>query len=316
MRGKAKVTIIGAGNVGSTLAHWLASWQLADIVLIDIVEGLPQGKALDLKQSGAIVGFDLNIVGTNSYEDTENSDVIVITAGIPRKPGMSRDELLETNCKIIKSCTQNTAKYSPDAIFIIVTNPLDAMVYTAYKVAELSPYKIVGQAGILDIARYKTFLAETIGVSVQDISALLIGGHGDDMVPLPRYTNVSGIPITDLIPKDKLDAIIERTRKGGGEIVSLLKTGSAYYAPSAATAQMVQAILKDQKRVFPCSCYCDKEYNVGGYFVGTPCILGANGVEKVIELKLTEEEQSQFQQSINHVKQLCQKVDKILSRSL
>jgi len=313
MLGRYKITIVGAGNVGATLAHWLATWQIGDIVLIDVIEGMPQGKALDLRQSGPVDGFDLNIIGTNDYKDTADSDVVIITAGLTRKPGMSRDELIAKNCKIVKQCAENSAKYSPDAVFIIVSNPLDAMVYTAYKATGLARHKIMGQAGVLDVARYKTFLAMEIGCSVQDISAMLIGGHGDDMVPLPRYTNVSGVPITELIPADRLEAIIERTRKGGGEIVSLLKTGSAYYTPSSATARMVRSIIRDEKRIMPCACYCDKEYNIGGYFVGVPCMLGANGVERIFELKLDEQESRAFQQSIEHVKQLCAGVDKLLA---
>ena len=308
-----KITIVGAGNVGATLAHWLATWQIGDIVLIDVVEGMPEGKALDLKQSGPVDGFDLNIIGTNNYEDTANSDVVVITAGLARKPGMSRDELLVKNCNIVKQCAENAVKYSPNAIFVIVSNPLDAMVYTAYKATDLPTNRIVGQAGVLDVARYKTVLAMELKCSVQDISAMLIGGHGDDMVPLPRYTNVSGIPITELISADKLEAIIERTRKGGGEIVSLLKTGSAYYTPSSATARMVRSIIRDEKRIMPCACYCDKEYNIGGYFVGVPCMLGANGVERIFELNLNQQEREAFEKSIEHVRQLCKQVDEILS---
>ena len=313
MISRYKITIIGAGNVGATLAHWLATWQVGDIVLIDVVEGMPKGKALDLRQSGPVDGFDLNIIGTNDYKDTADSDVVIITAGLARRPGMSRDELLEKNCRIVKQCAEQAVQYSPDAIFVIVSNPLDAMVYTAYKATGVSTKKIVGQAGVLDVARYKTFLAMEIGCSVQDISAMLIGGHGDDMVPLPRYTNVSGIPISELIEPDRLDAIIERTRKGGGEIVSLLKTGSAYYTPSSATARMVRSIIRDEKRIMPCACYCDREYGIGGYFVGVPCMLGAGGVERVFELKLNEQESRAFSESIEHVKALCAQVDKILA---
>ncbi len=313
MISRYKITIVGAGNVGATLAHWLATWQIGDIVLIDVVEGMPAGKALDLRQSGPVDGFDLNIIGTNDYKDTADSDVVIITAGLARRPGMSRDELLAKNCRIVKECAENAAKHSPDAIFVIVSNPLDAMVYTAYKAAGLASHKIVGQAGVLDVARYKTFLAMEIGCSVQDISAMLIGGHGDDMVPLARYTNVSGIPVTELVSRDRLDAIIERTRKGGGEIVSLLKTGSAYYTPASATARMVRSIIRDEKRIMPCACYCDKEYGIGGYFVGVPCMLGANGVERIFELKLDENERQAFDESIEHVKRLCAQVDEILS---
>jgi len=309
---RAKVTIVGAGNVGSTLAHWLASWNVADLILVDVVEGMPQGKALDLSQSGPIEGFDLKIVGSNDYSATRDSDIVIITAGLARKPGMSRDELLAVNTKIVKSCTEGIIKYSPDAILIVVSNPLDAMVYTTYKTSGFPAHRVIGQAGVLDVARFKTFLAWEIGCSVQDISALLIGGHGDDMVPLPRYTSVAGIPVTDLIAKDRLDEIIKRARMGGGEIVSLLKTGSAYYTPSSATASMAESIVRDQKRVMPCAAYCGNEYDIGGYFVGVPCVLGAKGVERIFELKLTDTERSAFRESIDHVRQLCAQVDKLL----
>jgi len=309
---RAKVTIVGAGNVGATCAHWLASWRVADLVLIDVVEGMPQGKALDLAQSGPVEGYDLTITGTNDYADTAGSDVVVITAGLARKPGMSRDELLAANTKIVKTCAENAVRHSPEAIFVVVSNPLDAMVYTAWKASGVAPRKIVGQAGVLDVARYKTFLAMELNCSVQDISALLIGGHGDDMVPLPRYTSVGGIPVTDLVPADRLAAIVERTRKGGGEIVSLLKTGSAYYTPASASARMVESILRDQKRVMPCAAYCESEYGISGYFVGVPCMLGRSGVEKVFELKLTADETAAFAESISHVRELCGQVDKLL----
>ncbi|MFA5864416.1 MAG: malate dehydrogenase [Phycisphaerae bacterium] len=313
MSTRPKITIVGAGNVGATCAHWLASWNLADLVLVDVVEGVPQGKALDLSQSGSVEGFDLNITGSNDYAPSANSDLVIITAGIARKPGMSRDDLMATNCKIVKTCTENAVKYSPNAILIIVSNPLDAMVYTAYKASGLPTHKVLGQAGVLDVARFKTFLAFELGVSVQDITALLIGGHGDDMVPLPRYTSVAGIPITDLIPHDRLQEIIKRARLGGAEIVGLLKTGSAYYTPASASAKMAQAIIRDQKRVMPCAVYCDKEYGIGGHFVGVPCVLGAGGVEKIFELNLTAEERTAFQTSIDHVKELCAQVDKLMS---
>jgi len=309
---RAKVTIVGAGNVGATCAHWLASWRVADLVLIDVVEGMPQGKALDLAQSGPVEGYDLTIAGTNDYADTAGSDVVVITAGLARKPGMSRDELLAANTKIVKTCAENAVRHSPEAIFVVVSNPLDAMVYTAWKASGVAPRKIVGQAGVLDVARYKTFLAMELNCSVQDISALLIGGHGDDMVPLPRYTSVGGIPVTDLVPADRLAAIVERTRKGGGEIVSLLKTGSAYYTPASASARMVESILRDQKRVMPCAAYCESEYGISGYFVGVPCMLGRSGVEKVFELRLTADETAAFAESISHVRELCGQVDKLL----
>jgi malate dehydrogenase len=308
---RSKVTVIGAGNVGATCAHWLASWNVADVVLLDVVDGVPQGKALDLAQAGSVEGFDLNILGSTDYAASANSEVVIITAGIARKPGMSRDDLMATNFKIVKSCTENAVKYSPNATLIIVSNPLDAMVYTAYKASGLPTHKVLGQAGGLDTARFKTFLAWEIGCSVQDISTMLIGGHGDDMVPLPRYTSVSGIPVTDLISNEKLEEIIKRARLGGAEIVSLLKTGSAFYAPSAATAQMAESIVRDQKRVIPCAVYCDKEYGIGGYFVGVPCLLGNKGVERVFELNLSPEEKAAFKVSIEHVKELCGQVDKL-----
>lgn len=313
MKGRSKISIIGAGNVGATLAHWLLIRNIADIVLLDIEEDLAKGKALDLMQAAPIYGLSGRIIGTKSYTDTENSDIVIITAGLARKPGMSRDELLEANCKIVTNCAKEAAKHSPNAILIIVTNPLDAMVYAAYKITGFNPYKVIGQAGVLDLARYKAFIAEELKILPQQISGMLIGGHGDDMVPLPRFTNVSGIPITEFLPCDKLERIIERTRKGGAEIVSLLKTSSAFYAPSAATARMAEAIIRDENAIMPCSCYCKDEYNVGGYFVGTPCILGNGGVKKVIELPLDEKEMNEFQQSIERVRQLCMKVDKMLS---
>lgn len=305
---RAKISIIGAGNVGATTAHWCAASQLGDIVLLDIpqTEGMPAGKALDLMQSSPIVGFDSNIVGTTSYEDTEQSDVVVITAGLPRKPGMSRDDLLGTNAKIITSVTEQIRESSPEAILIVVSNPLDAMVQRTLQVSGFPTQRVVGQAGVLDTARYRTFLAMELGVSVEDISALLMGGHGDTMVPMPSCTSVGGIPISRLMDKTKLDEIVERTRKGGAEIVGLLKTGSAYYAPAAATTQMVEAIVQDKKRVIPCAAYCDSEYGVGGYYVGVPVVLGAGGVEKIIQLELDVQEQADFQKSVDAVKDLVQ----------
>lgn len=307
---RAKITVIGAGNVGATCAHWAAAKELGDIVLLDIVEGMPQGKGLDLRQASPVERFDANIIGTNSYDDTKNSDIVIITSGIARKPGMSRDDLMSTNMKIVRTVSEEAARQSPNAVYIIVSNPLDAMVQTCWKATGLPTKQIVGQAGVLDTARYRTFLSMELGCSVEDIVAVLMGGHGDDMVPLPRYTSVAGIPVTELIPKDKLDAIVKRTRDGGAEIVSLLKTGSAYYAPAAATVQMAEAIIKDKKRILPCAAYCKSEYGVGGYFVGVPCMLGANGVEKVIELKLDGEERKLFDASVTHVKELVAWVEK------
>ncbi|MCA9234606.1 MAG: malate dehydrogenase [Planctomycetales bacterium] len=303
---RAKITIVGAGNVGATTAHWCAAAELGDIVLLDIpqTEDMPKGKALDLMQSSPVFGFDANIVGTTSYEASAGSDVVVITAGLPRKPGMSRDDLLGTNAKIMTAVCTEVKKTSPNAIVIVVSNPLDAMVQRALQVTGFPPNRVLGQAGVLDTARYRTFLAMELGVSVEDVSALLMGGHGDTMVPMPSCTSVGGIPVTQLIAPARLEEIVDRTRKGGAEIVGLLKTGSAYYAPAAATAQMVEAIVKDKKRLIPCAAYCDKEYGVGGFYVGVPVILGTGGVEKIVELKLTAEEQKAFQLSVDSVKEL------------
>ncbi len=303
---RAKISIIGAGNVGATTAHWCAAAELGDIVLVDIpaADGMPQGKALDLMEASPVMGFDAKITGTTSYEETANSDVVVITAGIPRKPGMTRDDLLGTNSKIVASVTEEIASTSPDSIIIVVSNPLDAMVQRALQVSGFPPHRVLGQAGVLDTARYRTFLAMELGVSVEDVSALLMGGHGDTMVPIPSCTSVGGIPVNQLIDDDRLEEIVERTRKGGAEIVGLLKTGSAFYAPAAATTQMVEAILRDKKRLLPCAAYCDSEYGVGGYYVGVPVILGAGGVERIIELELNEQEQAAFQNSVDAVKEL------------
>ncbi len=307
---RAKLSVIGAGNVGATCAHWAAAKELADVVLLDIIEGMPQGKALDLAQAGPIERFDCRIVGTNNYAETGGSDVVIITSGVARKPGMSRDDLLATNLKIVRAVTREAAAASPNAVLIIVSNPLDAMVYAAWKESRFPTQRVVGQAGVLDIGRYRAFIAAELNCSVEDIDALLMGGHGDDMVPLPRYTSVAGIPVTQLMPKERLDAIVDRTRKGGGEIVSLLKTGSAFYAPAAATVQMAEAILRDKRRILPCAAYCQREYGVGGFFVGVPCMLGRGGVEKVIEVELEAGERTMFQTSVEHVKELCGWVDK------
>ncbi|QDS86752.1 Malate dehydrogenase [Rosistilla ulvae] len=312
---RAKITIIGAGNVGATCAHWCAAAELGDIVLLDIpaTEDMPKGKALDLMQASPIVGFDSNIVGTTSYDDSRDSDVIVVTAGIPRKPGMSRDDLLATNAKIVSSVGEQIKATSPNAVVIVVSNPLDAMVQQMLKVTGFAPNKVVGQAGVLDTARYRAFLAMELGVSVEDISAMLMGGHGDTMVPIPSCTSVGGIPVTQLLSQQRLDEIVDRTRKGGAEIVSLLKTGSAYYAPAAACTQMVEAIVKDKKRLIPCAAYCDTQYGVGGFYVGVPCILGNDGVEKIVELELTAEEKTNFQKSVDAVKSLVATMDGLLS---
>ena len=303
---RPKISIIGAGNVGATTAHWCAAAELGDIVLLDIPQAgdMPKGKALDLMQASPIVGFDANIIGTSDYADTAGSSVVVITAGIARKPGMSRDDLLATNAKIVGSVAEQIKSTSPEAIIIVVSNPLDAMVQRVLQVSGFPHKRVFGQAGVLDTARYRTFLAMELGVSVEDVSALLMGGHGDTMVPMPSCTSVGGIPVSRLIDPKRLEEIVERTRKGGAEIVGLLKTGSAYYAPAAATTQMVEAIVRDKKRLLPCAAWCDKEYGVGGYYVGVPVILGAAGVERIIELELEPQERADFQKSIDAVKEL------------
>ncbi len=310
---RAKITIIGAGNVGATTAHWCAAAELGDIVLLDIpqTENMPRGKALDLAQAAPIVGFDADIRGTTSYEDTAASDVVVITAGIPRKPGMSRHDLLATNAKIVGAVAAEVKRTSPEAILIVVSNPLDAMVQRAWQVSGFPTKRVLGQAGILDTARYRTFLAMELGVSVEDVTALLMGGHGDTMVPMPSCTSVGGIPVTRLLDEKRLGEIVERTRNGGAEIVGLLKTGSAYYAPAAAVAQMVEAIVRDKKRLIPCAAYCDREYGVGGYFVGVPVVLGSGGVERVVELDLTAQEKTDFQKSVAAVKELVAAMAKL-----
>ena len=304
--GRPKISIIGAGNVGATTAHWCAAAELGDIVLLDIpqVGDMPKGKALDLMQASPIMGFDARVVGTNDYADTAGSQVVVITAGIARKPGMSRDDLLGTNAKIVGSVAEQIKLTSPQAIIVVVSNPLDAMVQRALQVSGFPHKRVLGQAGVLDTARYRTFLAMELGVSVEDISALLMGGHGDTMVPMSSCTSVGGIPITRLLDSKRLDEIVARTRAGGAEIVGLLKTGSAYYAPAAATAQMVEAIVRDKKRLIPCAAYCDQEYGVGGYYVGVPIVLGSAGVERIIELELNPQERADFQKSIVAVKEL------------
>ncbi|RIK79115.1 MAG: malate dehydrogenase [Planctomycetota bacterium] len=312
---RAKITIVGAGNVGATCAHWCAAAELGDIVLLDIpaTESMPKGKALDLMQSSPIVGFDANIVGTNSYDDTANSDVVVITAGIPRKPGMSRDDLLATNAKIVRAVTEELKRTSPNSVIIVVSNPLDAMVQLCQRTSGFPPNRVMGQAGVLDTARYRTFLAMELGVSVEDVSALLMGGHGDTMVPMPTCTSVGGIPILRLLDEKRLGEIVQRARDGGAEIVGLLKTGSAYYAPAAATAQMVEAIVRDKRRLIPCAAYCDKEYGVGGYYVGVPVVLGHGGVQKVVEIQLDPQEQAAFAKSVDAVKSLVATMDKLLA---
>jgi len=299
-----KVTVVGGGFVGSTLAQRLVEKEYMDVVLVDIVPDMPQGKALDMLQSGPILGFDSKISGSNTYEATAGSDVVVITAGVARRPGMSRDDLLLTNQKIVGGVTEQVVTASPDATLVVISNPLDAMVQLAKHVSKFPGNRVIGMAGVLDTARFRTFLATELNVSVEDVQAYVLGGHGDTMVPLVRYTTVGGIPVTELIPKAKLDAIVQRTRDGGAEIVSLLKTGSAYYAPSAAGAQMVDAILLDKKRILPCCAYLDGEFGVKGYYVGVPVKLGAKGVEQIMEVKLTPEEQKMFDHSVDSIKEL------------
>lgn len=300
---RPKITIVGAGNVGATTAHICAQKQLGDVVLVDIVQGVPQGKALDLMESSPVDRFDSQLVGTQSYNDTRDSDVVVITAGIPRKPGMSRDDLIATNAKIVGEVTDQVVKHSPSAILILVSNPLDAMVYLAYKRSRLPKQRVVGMAGVLDTARFRSFIAMELGVSVVDVTAFVLGGHGDQMVPLPRYTSVGGIPVTNLIAADRLEQIVQRTRDGGAEITKLLGT-SAYYAPAASIAEMVEAIVRDRKRILPAAAYCEREYGVGGYFVGVPVKLGGAGVEHIYEIELDEHEKTAFNKSVSHVKEL------------
>jgi len=305
---KKKITIVGAGFVGSTAAHWIAAQQLGDIVLIDIAEGIPQGKALDLYESMPIQGSDVTITGTNSYEDTNDSDIVVVTAGIPRKPGMSRDDLLATNAKIMQNVCENIKKHSPNAILIIVSNPLDAMVYKAWKITGFPQERIMGMAGILDSTRFRTFIAEATKLSVKDISAMVLGGHGDTMVPLKRFANIGGIPLTQFLDKKKIDELVQRTQDGGAEIVKHLKTGSAYFAPGRAIAEMVESIVLDQKRVLPCAALCAGEYGAKDIFIGVPVVLGSKGMEKIIEIPLDDEEKSLMQKTINHVQSLIAKI--------
>lgn len=294
---RKKISIIGAGFVGSTTAHWCAAAELGDIVLLDIVEGIPQGKALDLYEAAPVMGYDARVIGSNDYADTANSDVIVVTSGAPRKPGMSREDLIKVNADITRACVSSAAPLSPNAIIIIVNNPLDAMTYVAAEASGFPKERVMGQAGVLDSARYRTFIAMETGVSVEDIQAMLMGGHGDEMVPLPRFSTIGGIPVTEFIGPERLAAIVDRARKGGGEIVNLLKTGSAYYAPAAATTQMVEAVLKDKKRVIPVAAYLNGQYGLSDIYFGVPVILGAGGIEKIIELPLNEEEQALLEKS-------------------
>lgn len=303
---RKKVTVIGSGNVGATVAHRLVDKQLADVVMIDILEGIPQGKGLDLLEAGPIEGYDCRVRGTNDYADTRNSDLVVMTAGFPRKPGMSRDDLLKANYEVVRAAIEQAVKYSPDSILIVVTNPLDAMAQTAFKVSGFSKNRVIGMAGILDTARYRTFIAEALSVSVQNVQGFVLGGHGDTMVPVPRYTTVAGIPVGEMMPKEQLDAIIKRTAGGGAEIVNLLKAGSAFYAPSAAVVEMIDAIFNDRKKILPCAAYLEGEYGIHGLFVGVPVKLGARGIEQIIEIKLTPEEQKALEKSAAAVKELVE----------
>ena len=301
---RSKITVVGGGNVGATVMHWAAARELGDIVLVDIVEGMPQGKALDMAESGPVEGFNSSVAGANDYEATAGSDLYIVTAGLPRKPGMSRDDLLRTNAKIMTEVCENIARHSPRATVVVVSNPLDAMCYVAKKATGFPPERVVGMAGLLDSARFRTFIALELGVSVEDVVAFVLGGHGDTMVPLTRFSSVGGIPVESLIPKDRLDRIVQRTRDGGIEIVNFLKTGSAYYAPSACAVQMAEAILKDQKRVAPCSAFLQGEYGYEGIYLGVPVLLGAGGVEKVFEIDLAPEEQAALDRSAEAVRGL------------
>jgi malate dehydrogenase len=303
---RKKVSIVGAGNVGATAAHWIVAKELADVVLIDVVEGVPQGKALDLLQALPIEKSDVHVTGSNDYADTANSDIVIITAGLPRKPGMSRDDLLHTNYKIMTDVVQKVVTYSPETILIIVSNPLDAMAQAAYRLSGFNRERVIGMAGVLDSGRYRSFIAAELNVSVDNVNSFVLGGHGDTMVPLLRYSTVAGIPITELLSKERIAAIVQRTRDGGAEIVKYLKTGSAYYAPSAAAVEMVEAILKDKKKILPCAAYLQGEFGIDGYFIGVPCKLGAAGLEQIIEIMLTPEEDAALKKSAAAVKELCE----------
>jgi malate dehydrogenase len=303
---RKKVTVVGAGNVGANCAVRIADKELADVVLVDVVEGVPQGKGLDILEAGPVEGYDVSITGANDYAPTANSDIVVITAGFPRKPGMSRDDLLMANYEVVRTATEQAVKHSPNAILILVTNPLDAMCWTAFNVSKFPKNRVIGMAGVLDTARYRTFISQELGVSVENITALVLGGHGDTMVPIVRLTTVGGIPLTELTDQATIDRLVQRTRDGGAEIVKYLKTGSAYYAPSAATVEMVESILKDKKKVLPCAAYLEGEYGVNGLFAGVPVKLGANGIEQIYQVKLQSDEQAQLDKSAAAVKELIE----------
>ena len=302
---RKKVTIVGSGNVGATAAHWIAAKELANVVLLDVIDGIPQGKGLDLLEAMPIEKRDVSIIGTNDYADTANSDVVVITAGIARKPGMSREDMLDTNSKIMADVVSKVVAVSPNSILIIVSNPLDAMAQAAFKKSGFPRERVIGMAGVLDSSRFRTFIAEELKVSVENVTAFVLGGHGDTMVPLPRFSTVAGIPITDLIAPERIAALVQRTRDGGAEIVKYLKAGSAYYAPSAAAVEMVEAILKDKKKILPCAAYLEGEYGINGLFIGVPCKLGEKGLEQIIEIKLSADEQAALHKSADAVKELC-----------
>lgn len=311
MHKRKKITVVGAGFVGSTAAHWAAQKELGDVVLVDINEGAAKGKALDLFEASPVEGFDSRVIGTADYADTKDSDVVIITAGLPRKPGMSRDDLLQTNAKIMKTVCENIKESSPNSTVIIVSNPLDAMALVAKETLGFPKNRVIGMAGILDSARFRSFLAEETGISVKDIQAFVLGGHGDTMVPMPRHVSIGGVPLTEMLPKDRIDALVDRTRKGGAEIVGLLKTGSAYYAPSVSAVEMAEAILKDQQRILPCAAFLEGEYGVNGIFVGVLCQLGGNGLEKVIELDLNDEEKAGLKNSVEAVQGLVEALKKL-----
>lgn len=308
---RKKITVVGAGFVGSTCAHWAASKELGDVVLVDINDGAAKGKALDLFEASPVEGFDSMVTGTANYADTAESDVVIITAGIPRKPGMSRDDLLATNSKIVREVCENVKKYSPKSVVIVVSNPLDAMAYVAKETLGFPRERVLGMAGVLDGARFRSFIAEELKVSVKDVQAFVLGGHGDTMVPMPRHCSVGGVPLTEMLSKERLDALVDRTRNGGAEIVGLLKTGSAYYAPAASAVQMAEAIVKDQGRILPCAAELNGEYGVKGLFIGVLCKLGGNGLEKVIEVKLNDTERAGLEKSIGAVKELVEAVKKL-----
>jgi malate dehydrogenase len=305
---RPKVTVVGAGNVGASVAQYTVEKELADVVLVDVIEGVPQGKALDLLEAGPIHRYDSRLAGYNDYEQTAGSDIVVVTAGFPRKPGMTRDDLLFKNAEVIQAVTREVARRSPSAILIMVTNPLDAMVQLAWKVSGFPPQRVMGMAGILDSARFRTFIALELGVSVENVTAFVLGGHGDTMVPLPRYSTVAGIPLPELLSKERIEAIVQRTRDGGAEIVGLLKVGGAYYAPGAGVVEMIEAILKDKKKILPCAAYLDGQYGVKGLYVGVPVKLGRGGAEQVIEIRLTPEEDAAFKKSVAAVRELVEKL--------